>query len=278
VSKLILCSGERAQRPYTFTSSGVRIYSIEELCFYLYHNVYLIDEAMLQDDLFEWIGMECKLAQRAQKLKQLKLQDADLKTLVTVILCSADYYTETEIKEMLRILDDMLHMPAVKRNCRKAENFLANRKFKDAAAEYERIIHSKAAAGLTPEEFGDLYHNLAVAKVHTSGFLEASRLFLEAYQRNHREESLIEYLSALLLMKDRKSFLEKSEEFEVSETLMERMENFLQEKECEAKETALFKQLEEIQQQRDLGRTEEFYTRAEKIMETWKAEIRQVQT
>ena len=43
----------------------------------------------------------------------------------------------------------------------------------DAAVEYERIINSMEATELSPEEYGDIYHNMAVAKVHTVG-LKAS--------------------------------------------------------------------------------------------------------
>ena len=124
MGKLILCSGERTKRPYGFTSTGIRIYSIEELCYYLYHHVYMIDEDMFSDDLLDWIEMELKLTERARMLKNLKKQKSDLKTMVTVVLCSADYYTEHEIKVMLKLLDDMIGMPSIKRSCIKANNYL----------------------------------------------------------------------------------------------------------------------------------------------------------
>lgn len=276
MGKLILCSGQRTQRPYGFTSSGIRIYSIEELCYFLYHHVYMIDEAMLNNDLFDWIGTELKLPERAQKLKQLKMQKADLKTIVTVILCSADYYSELEIKSMLNTLDDIIGMPQVKRNCMKAKNYLAGKNYKEAAAEFDRIINSKDAISLSPEEYGDIYHNLAVAKVHISGLKEASRLFSEAYARNHRQESLTQYLYTLLIMNNEEDYIDKTDDYYVSESMKQSIEAFIKQKENEAQETELMKVIAQLKKRKTSGKMNEFYSKSDEIISSWKAQLRQV--
>lgn len=276
MGKLILCSGERTKRPYGFNSSGVRIYSIEELCYYLYHHVYLIEENMFTQDLFDWIGSELRLPARAKKLKELRSRNADLKTIVTVILCSADYYSEYEIKSLLKTLDDVAGMPPVKRNCIKADNCLKNKNYMEAAAEYERIINSKEAAELSPEEYGDVYHNLAVAKVHISGLKEASRLFSEAYARNHREESLRQYLYTLLLLDNRETFLDKAEEYQAGEELKQSIRDYFSAKEKEAMDSELMDTVEKLRKRKASGKMEEFKKMTDEILDTWKATIRQI--
>lgn len=275
MGKLILCSGQRTVRPYGF-ASGIRIYSMEELCYYLYHYVYWIDEAMFSDDLFDWIGTELKLPERAQKLKELKRQKADLKTIVTVILCSADYYTEAEIKGLLRTLDEIIGMPQVKRSCLKAKSYLPSGNFAGAAAEYERIIHSKEAIDLSPEEFGDIYHNLAVAKVHVSGIREASRLFCEAYERNHREDSLKQYLYTLLLMNNQEGYRDKTELYHVDEEMKEVIEADIRQRISEARETEQMIELEKLKKEKAQGKMGDFYKKSEEIIEAWKTQLRQL--
>src|SRR5690606_39682384 len=54
-----------------------------------------------------------------------------------------------------------------------------------------------------PKDYGDLLHNLALARLHINGPERASELFLHAYERNQRQESLIQYLYCIWL--DRKS-------------------------------------------------------------------------
>lgn len=276
MGKLILCSGERTKRPYGFTSGGVRIYSIEELCYYLYHHVYLIEETMFSEDLFDWIGSELKLPERAQKLKQLKSRNSDLKTIVTVILCSADYYSENEIKGLLKVLDDVVGMPPVKRNCMKADSYLKNKNYMEAAAEYEKIINSKEAAELSPEEYGDIYHNLAAAKVHISGLKEASRLFCEAYVRNHREESLRQYLYTLLIADNEAEFLEKAEEYQASGELKQEILDYIRQKENEAMNSELMGIAEHLKERKSHGKVSEFRKMTEDIIDGWKATVRQL--
>ena len=276
MSKLILCSGERTKRPYGFAQAGIRIYSIEELCYYLYNHVYMITEEMFCNDLFDWIETELKLPERAQKLKQLKKQKSDLKTMVTVILCSADYYTEYEIKVMLKLLDDIIGMPLIKRNCIKANNWLRNGQYLDAATEYERMINSMEATELSPEEYGDIYHNMAVAKVHITGLKEASKLFYQAYERNHRENSLRQYLYTLRLSNNDMGYLDKAEEYQVSEELKDSITEFLEQKENEAEYSEQRKEIEYLKQKKAKGKMKEYYKMTDDIIDSWKSKIRQI--
>lgn len=275
MGKLILSSGERTSRPYVFQTVGVRIYSMEELCYFLYHHVYLIDENMLCEDLFQWIASELKLKERAAKLKQLKRQNADLKTLVTVILCSADYYTEAEIKGVLKMMDQIIGMPLVKRYTLKADMYLQKGNYAEAAAEYERIIYSKEASEMTPEEYGDIYHNLAVAKLHITGFREATKLFEQAYLRNHREESLRQFLYSLKLCDKSDEYTQKVEEYQVSEVLQKSIEEVLSNKEEEAKTSAEKHYIDDLNNKKTLGKMREYYQGADELINTWKAMVRQ---
>lgn len=276
MGKLILCSGKRTTRPYSFSSTGIRLYSIEELCYFLYHHVYMIDEEMFSDDLFEWIGSELKLPERAAKLKQLKQQNTDIKTIVTVILCSADYYLESEIKNMLKTLDHVIGMPLIKRNCIKANNCLKHKKYIEAAAEYEKIINSTDASELSPEEYGDIYHNLAVAKVHITGLGEASRLFQKAYECNHKDESLKQYLYTLRLCGNDTVYQDKLIEYEVSEELQSDILEYLEQQEEEAKFSESIHDIELLKKTKALGKMNEYYKIVDDIIDSWKSKARQM--
>lgn len=275
MGKLILCSGARTERPYVFNQTGIKVYSVEELCYYLYRHVYLIDEDMFCDALFDFIDTECKLPERADKLRLLKQQKADIKTMVTVILCSADYYTEQEIKRVLKILDEIIGMPLIKRNCIKADIYLKEQQYSKAAEEYTHIINSKEAADLTPEEYGNLFHNLAVAKVHITGLKEASRLFGQAYERNHREESLRQYLYTLRLCGNEEGYKEKAAQYQIDVELYYSINEALGKVEAEAEESDLIKKIRQLGTIRAQGRMSEFYRNANDMLDTWKEKVRQ---
>ncbi len=275
MGKLILCSGARTSRPYVITQLGVRIYSMEELCYYLYHYVYMIEDELFCDDLFDFIEQELKLPERADKLRLLKKKNSDMKTMVTVILCSTDYYTENEIKNLLKLLDTIIDMPRIKRNCIKAGNYLSDHQYSHAAAEYEQIINAKDAAELTPEEYGDLYHNLAVAKVHITGLKEALGLFWQAYERNHREESLVQYLYALKLSHNENEYRKKTEEYQLEEEAENQMSQFYHQIDIEAMSSEKSQHIGQLHEIRSEGKMTEFYQKAENIIRLWKEQVRQ---
>lgn len=275
MGKLILCSGKRTERPYVFSATGTRIYSVEELCYYLYHHVYLIDEAFISYSLIDWIGNELKLSDRADKLKQLKQQHADVKTLVTVILCSADYYSEYEIKSLIKTLDEIIGMPPIRRNIVKADYLLENHQYADAINEYETILDSQEAGQLTPEVYGDLLHNLAVAKANAAGIGEACELFYQAFEHNHREASLRQYFYAVKLSSDLSLFEDKLLQLELPLELSESIQQDLMQWEMEAEGCEGMSVVNQLKLCKRDGRLNEFYRIADEIIDRWKVDIRQ---
>ena len=50
-----LCVHESAKTPNYAEATGNHLYSIEELAYYLYENIYLIDERIIDEKLYSWI-------------------------------------------------------------------------------------------------------------------------------------------------------------------------------------------------------------------------------
>ena len=61
MSGYILCKTPMASVPYYIKNVGTNIYSIEELCYYLYQNLYLVDESLMNVGLCKWIGRELRM-------------------------------------------------------------------------------------------------------------------------------------------------------------------------------------------------------------------------
>ena len=51
LSGYILCQTKKADLPYFIENISTNIYTLEELCYYLYHNLYLIDETIINEEL-----------------------------------------------------------------------------------------------------------------------------------------------------------------------------------------------------------------------------------
>ena len=75
-----LCQVKTASKPYYIENISTYIYSIEELCYYLYNNMYLIDRSIVGEELCNWIRDELDLKRLYRQLcdQLLKTESAIL--------------------------------------------------------------------------------------------------------------------------------------------------------------------------------------------------------
>ena len=66
---VMICKNEPAETPYYIESMGVRIYSMEELAYFLYENIYLVDKKMLGQRLWDWLRTEMHNPELAEGFK-----------------------------------------------------------------------------------------------------------------------------------------------------------------------------------------------------------------
>lgn len=206
----ILCKGELAKKPYVIPISEVPVYSLEELCYYIYNNIYTVTEEFFDEQLVIWLREQAKCETLAKKIHVLIQRHNDLRDLVVTLLCSCDYYKEEEIIRLVTVMDKIADLPVHEKNKIKADNYLHAGKYAKSLQEYKKLLYGTMADRFTTEEYGDLLHNQAIALFHVSSFAEAARGFQEAYARNHREESLNQYLYALLLNGQEEEFLKEA--------------------------------------------------------------------
>lgn len=201
MGKVILCTGERAVNPFVFEESNVKIYTMEELCYYIYHNIEMINEELFREELIAFIREELGLHERAEFIDGLRKRHAGLKDMAVSILCSTDYYTEKEIKELIAEIDMLYKLKPIERLKRNADILMSRGDYIQAAGEYRRVLGSSELNRLPQAALSDVLHNLAVTDAATGAFYTAAEGFREAYELNHKKESLMQYLFALKLSK-----------------------------------------------------------------------------
>lgn len=103
MGKIILCRGKKADTPLTVLQTGVKLYTAEELCYYIYNNIYLIGQDFIDDNLISFLDEtgEKELAERVRKLKET---GGSLAQIFVIILKTIDYYSVAEIEQLKRFL------------------------------------------------------------------------------------------------------------------------------------------------------------------------------
>ena len=213
----IFCRGEVAKIPYKMPVTGRYVYSLEELCYDIYNNIYTINAEFFTRELITWLREETKHAKLAKKLNNLLDSKPKLKDLVVTIFCGCDYYKEEEILEVINVLDEISNLPLYKRKKLQADNHLRAGKYNKCLKEYSSLIEGPLALNLSTEEFGNIIHNQGIAHFYISSFEQAKRDFKEAYSRNGDEDSLKHYLFIYLLQKDQDGYEREIESYGLSQ-------------------------------------------------------------
>lgn len=215
----ILCRSKCGSTPYYNSSIDAKIYSLEELCYYIYNNIYMISPDFIDEGLIQYIDKELEEKELANQLTFLISKKVGLSELIIVILQYVDYYSPSEImqlKDVLRKLDSQNDIQILKA---RADNFLNNRRYKAAIERYDMIINGKTDNSLTPKFYGDVWHNMGVANAGLFLFDEAKDCFDIAYKLNHNEESLKASKTAEFMQND--CHIDNEENYETDELLKE---------------------------------------------------------
>ena len=124
MGKLILCSSVIAKNPYCFSMTKTKVYSIEEVCYYIRNNIYMMQEEVFDRGFADWIRGELGMEETADKLDRMREDHNNLKDIVVTLCCSCDYYTESEINELIVIMDQTQNVPMRGRQKIKADTYL----------------------------------------------------------------------------------------------------------------------------------------------------------
>lgn len=225
MGRLIYCIGNKAKVPFYFQSTGAQVYTMEELCYYLYHNIETMEEDLAERQLVPWIRTELGMAERAEFLAQLMEHRAGIKDIVVSIFCSTDYYTQEEINDLIGQIDVYFDLLPIERKKRHADAFLRYGKMREATLEYRNLLDDKDFGQLDDAEQGMAFHNMAVLLAKNGRFRNASKYFLQAYQKGKDKESLCQYLYALKLGGMDEEFNRALNEYFHESDVMRRVEN-----------------------------------------------------
>ena len=274
MGKLIVTTGNYAKNGYLLKNSKQNIYSIEELCYCIMRNPELCDDYLYDDGLARYIRETLGLKERGALLADLIERDAPLKDLITVVFCSCDYFTREEIEEFLQEQSKVERSEEWVRTKSKADSYLIHGNYRDAIMNYRLLLKEKDTFGITSETLGDIYHNLAIALLHTDGFIEAADYFREAYERNNREETLKQYLLALRFSGDRVMYESALDIYQVSEGISKWLDVAYFQTELETQEISDFNDLNNIRQLLREGKINEFYANVKRMTEQMKEQYR----
>ena len=227
MSGYILCQTKKAETPYFIENISTNIYSLEELCYYLYHNLYLVDRSIINEGLCTWISEELDLPRLAAKLKPHLGKFASAEDVLYPIFKEINYLSYEELRVLNGKLSRLEMESPLVREKRKGDALMENGMFVNAIKLYQVLLKreglEQAREGLTES----IYHNLGCAYSYLFQMEKAVECFQEAYDLGKKDEELKCYLLAYRSIKTPIEYTSRLTELSVSEEMKAQIQEAL---------------------------------------------------
>lgn len=205
MGKVLLCLGQYAVNPYFMERALVNIYSIEELCYCLMHNVFLTDQDMISERLINWINDECGIKELSDKLHVLAAKNCSVSEFVGTILDYVGYGTKDAIEKTKNCLENEADLNLYEKKKIRADFLMKSQKYALALKYYNILL----------EELPDSEQSLAAKICHNKGvayaglfqFEYAADSFKQACEYEESEDSYRQYLMACRMYMDETDYV-----------------------------------------------------------------------
>ena len=196
MGSIILCHKKKARQPYEISRVHRRIYTIEELCYYMCNHLYLIDYTIMNEQLCDWLEKELELVDLAGDLRRSLEQHGSVEQFVITILASSSIYTTAELNHIQSVLEKLKNQKPIEKQKYKADNLLQSGDAKQAILIYQSILHGETDESVDKKFYGRVYGCLGAAYGRLFLYEEAAKMYESAFQICEEESMLKAYIYA----------------------------------------------------------------------------------
>lgn len=198
MGRVLLLCGHDATTPYRFLNPDVYVYCVEELCYVLKQNAFLLDADIMNKTLVSWLDQECGLRDLANELYPMIHKKGTVSAFVLTILEYVGIYDEEELKEVEELLKQGANLSAYEKYKTRVDRMASGGRHADAIEEYDKLLDT--LPDFEVEIRAKVLHNKAVALANLFLFDKAARYFKESFDMYPLPETMVEYLASMRMM------------------------------------------------------------------------------
>ena len=276
MGELLLCKEPITAMPYYIEGVSVNLYSMEELCYYISNNTYLLDRNFMCEELCTWVEKELHRIALADRLRGLMREEGKLSEFVLAILKESGYCTKAEIVDICTTIAQMEEKSDFECSKIRADRLMEKEKYLSSIYEYKHLLDSDEAADEPREIIGNIWHNLGTAYARLFLFEEAISCYETAYQMNQNEESYRQMLFAYRCIHDEQGFIRAAREHGMDDSSMQSVRNELTlASQCEAIQD-FEEHLERLAQLLEQGERQVYVKEVHSMILRWKESYRRI--
>jgi len=196
MGNLVLCHDKHAQDAYEIARIHCKIYTFEELCYFLTNNLYLVDYTLMNEQLVSWLEYEIEMPELANILRGILRTAGTEEKFILAILKYSKIYEETEMIRIQNVLQKLNRQPEHEKLKNKADNLLESGETEEAIIVYQSILNQSHRLGGDKRFQAKVYAGLGAAYGRLFLYKESANNYDRAFQISGDESLLKPYLYA----------------------------------------------------------------------------------
>lgn len=188
MSLVTICKYQRTRTPFYVEQAGLNLYSLEELAYFLYHNICLADRSMFDERMCRWIADEIGYPELAARIRNGIASGTNFQNLVLSVVGSADLFSNPELTALGDRLKSLSSLQEQERLKMRADELLDNHNEWAAMEEYRHILRMHQNNRLGMEFYAAIWNNLGVCYARQFMFEEAADCFETSCEYSQNDE------------------------------------------------------------------------------------------
>lgn len=272
MGRVRICIGNYATTPYEMVQTGNRIYSLEELCYYLCTNAFLLDSEWITAQLIEWIEIQLGLSELAKELNAMLRNGNSLGSFVARILEAGHFCEPEEQNKVLKVIQENSKLNIYEKKKKRIDYLASSGCYEQALLEYQRLLPLVTGKDLALT--GELYMAMGKAAARMFYFSMAEEMFEKAYKITYRRESMLYYICAVKMHGTKEEQVQKlASSLELKELETE-ADHILEQLRQQWQDSDSAKKLARMEQMWEDGKPAEYYELVERTADQLKEEYR----
>lgn len=272
MGRVRICIGNYAKTPYEIGQTGVRVYSLEELCYYLCENAYLLDSEFMTSELIAWVDEELGLVDLARALHAMLRNGNGMEYFVSRILDTGYFCDDQTKKRILQEIRDNETLGPEEKRKKQIDYLAASGRYEQALLEYNALLASSPGRDISLT--GAIYHAMGSVAARMQHFSLAEELFEKAYRITYRRESLLSYICVVRLHGTREMQNRKLSAIPEVRELEAEAEQMLADSEDAWAESEPYRKISDLRMMSEGGKPAAYYDEVAGIIDELKEEYR----
>lgn len=269
-----LCIGEYASVGYEPEAMGIKVYSLEELVFFIRENAVLLDDGFMDESLGEWLAAECKLQELGEELRKAGRKRVSLKAYIEIILEYAGFYSKAINEQIENIVAENSSLSIYEKKKAKGDALVQKGHYGKAGREYAKLLQ------MLPEDMtilkGEIYHGCGVCLAKMFYFKLAGEYFLKAHTLTGKIACYHQYLWTKRLSMSEKEYVDFLREHEEAYEDSVEMEEYLEDLSAQWEHSHNGILLQGIQKEKELRKIAEYQNKLKERVDYLKDAYREI--